>query len=152
MYTVKNVKFFRGMEGTGFNCTLYRDGKKVALVDDEANGGEYHFHWFDRAEEKILDAHVKTLPPEPVENEMKKCFPKGMDITPDIFVSQLVSDFEMDSKWKRACKKGLCFRLKGDSKGYYMTLTCSPQFLDQAKDRMRQKYGDKIEEFINDRY
>ena len=34
-YTVKNVKSFRGMEGQGFNATLCRGDKKIALEENK---------------------------------------------------------------------------------------------------------------------
>ena len=48
-YEVRKVKSFRGMEGFGFNAELVRDGKPVALVIDEGNGGCYMFEWYDRS-------------------------------------------------------------------------------------------------------
>ena len=29
IYTVKNVKNFQGREGDGFECSLYKDGKRI---------------------------------------------------------------------------------------------------------------------------
>jgi len=34
MWTVKGIKRWDGMEGVGTECSLYRDGKKVARVLD----------------------------------------------------------------------------------------------------------------------
>lgn len=67
MLQVKNVKSFVGMEGHGFNCSLYIDGKKVAFVIDEANGGEFHYQWDgktprERSEnEKAVQAVTQTI-------------------------------------------------------------------------------------------
>ena len=36
---VKAGKSFRGMEGEGFQCNLYYNGKKAAFFNDEGNGG-----------------------------------------------------------------------------------------------------------------
>lgn len=49
-YAVKGVKTFRGNEGYGFNATLYKDGKAIAFVIDDANGGCYSYEWKDDAE------------------------------------------------------------------------------------------------------
>lgn len=123
-YTVKGVKNFRGNEGYGFNATLYRDGKAIAFVIDDANGGCYSYEWKDKAEEAILDAYVKTLP---TRHEY------GMDLTVDAdwFVSDLVDDFNLE---KDAAKltKGKVAILKG---GKIYTIkapngTVTPQFLE----------------------
>jgi len=46
-YTVKGIKTFTGMEGHGYNATLYRDGKAVAFVIDDASGGDLQIEWKD---------------------------------------------------------------------------------------------------------
>jgi hypothetical protein len=66
-YSVKNVKNFMGREGYGFNCTLYRNGKKVGTcIDDASGGGMYPVDWdrkVDRKEEqRLLNEHIKSLP------------------------------------------------------------------------------------------
>jgi hypothetical protein len=38
-YSVKNVKQFRGMEGYGFNATLYKGSIKIADFIDSGDGG-----------------------------------------------------------------------------------------------------------------
>ena len=43
-YSVKGVKTFRGMEGTGWECSLYKDGKKIGTVLDDAHGGPLMFY------------------------------------------------------------------------------------------------------------
>jgi len=39
-YSVKKVIEFEGMDGSGYNATLYRGSKKIAFIIDEGNGGE----------------------------------------------------------------------------------------------------------------
>lgn len=123
-YSVKGVKNFRGNEGYGFNATLYRDGKAIAFVIDDANGGVYSYEWKDKAEEKLLDDHVKTLP---------KVHEHGMELTVDAdwFVSDLVDDYNLE---KDAAKmvKGKVAMLKG---GKIYTVkpnlgAITPQFLE----------------------
>lgn len=46
-YGVSKVKVFVGIEGHGFNATLMRDGKPVALVIDDASSGPTMFNWLD---------------------------------------------------------------------------------------------------------
>ena len=37
-YEVKNVKSFRGMEGYGFECSLYKAGKRIVDIPSESSG------------------------------------------------------------------------------------------------------------------
>lgn len=99
-YTVKGIKKFRGMEGYGFNADLYRDGKKVALVMDEATGGGLRFEWKqnDRIEEALLIAHCATLP-------NVTYFNTSMKMSPDLFVDELVNDVEVERAFARVIKK-----------------------------------------------
>lgn len=64
LYTVKGVKSFIGRQGHGFNASLYKDGKKIAFVIDNANGGMLDFQWEKgcQAEEKLLEDYCATLP------------------------------------------------------------------------------------------
>lgn len=50
VYTVKGIKTFIGMEGHGYNATLYRDGKAVAFAIDDASGGDLQIEWKDQAD------------------------------------------------------------------------------------------------------
>jgi hypothetical protein len=46
-YEARNIKNINGTQGEGYECTLYRDGKRVAVATDHADGALVHFHWFD---------------------------------------------------------------------------------------------------------
>ncbi len=41
---LKNVKEFGGMEGNGFNATVYMDGKKIGTVEDQGFGSGMDFN------------------------------------------------------------------------------------------------------------
>lgn len=67
MYTIKSVKFFDTPDGGGFNCTLYKDNKKVAYVYDEGRGGSLYYdrlngwdfgsYTFDEVVYNLIDEH-----------------------------------------------------------------------------------------------
>lgn len=40
MYAITKIRTFQGREGYGLNATITRDGKPIAFVLDDANGGE----------------------------------------------------------------------------------------------------------------
>ena len=46
-YGIKSLKFHKGHDGMdGFNCNLYKDGKKYAICYDDARGGEIEIGFF----------------------------------------------------------------------------------------------------------
>ena len=144
-YTVKGIKSFKGMEGLGFNATLYRDGRKVAFVTDEARGGCFRYDWVDEAEEALLDAYVKTQPP--VECDVARHW--GMSMDTDLFLAILVSEAETQTKMKRVARKQTLFRVKGDKPGEYRTL--SRPYDNQTKAYLAKVYGDHLEEVFNEK-
>lgn len=52
-YGVKSVKTFRSMDGGGYEGYLTREGKKIAMILDEGNGGEIHIDWIDSKERTV---------------------------------------------------------------------------------------------------
>jgi len=62
-YSVKGIKTFVGMEGHGYNATLYRDGRPVAFAIDDASGGPLSVEWKVGSEESLLAEHVAKMPP-----------------------------------------------------------------------------------------
>lgn len=105
IYTVSKVKFFRARNGEGFNATLLCNGKPVAEVDDEGNGGCLRWLWlasvnddYEQALEdrELFKLHVAASSTETFEPE-------------DAFLHQLVEDFQLAKDITRWTKKGLAF-------------------------------------------
>ena len=63
-FKIKNFKSFRGMEGIGFNATLFVDGQKACEIDDAAQGGEYDYNWVSDAIRQAVEAHVDGMRPD----------------------------------------------------------------------------------------
>ena len=143
-YNVKGVKSFRGMEGQGFNATLFRGKVKIAFVINEANGGCYHYDWFNRAEDKILRDYCESLPREVV-------YDMDVPVDPDMLVGALVDKYESDKKLSRLCKTSTLFRLKGDPEDGYQIYR-KVLYNEAMKKFLTEKYGDTIEEIFNERY
>lgn len=137
-YSVKGVKSFIGNEGHGFNATLYRDGKAVAFVYDDASGGPVAFEWKDRdgglveVETRTHDGRpwtVKMTHEERAYHTFVSAMPKqsfeGMelDVTMDIHVSDLVNDALLLKDVARMTKGKVAF-IKVDGKLY--TAKCEP--------------------------
>lgn len=162
-YEVKGVKDFIGMEGHGFNATLYRDGKKVCFIIDDADGGDYHYQWYDleepreeieiighdlnkckfRAtkEEAIFLKYLQTLPYELNEFD-QKMYP----VEDDGFIAGLVERYEL----AKLCKKKTLFVLKG-SDGKNREYEMKTPFTPAVKEHLVKKYGKDLVEILNER-
>lgn len=162
-YEVKNVKSFTGREGYGYECSLYCDGKKVAKVLDEANGGECYFSWDDYKSEKVkvtyerygTERTVKATPAEAAFYEHLKgktyeFYGETNNHCQDTYVGHLVEVYEQNKQIKKWCKKETVFRLKGDKEGSFRTVKAPYDSRVQAF--IDKKYGDKVEEVLNKRF
>ena len=141
-YKVKNVKSFQGLEGYGYECSLYKDGKKVGTVTDTAGGGMVDFY-LDKGEKEILDAHCMTLPKwgsEYGDNEY--------DTDCDIFLGSLVEDFDRQKQYRKWCRKSTVFRIDGDKKGNFRTLP--HHYTTQMKFQLEVKYKGKGLVIVNE--
>ena len=136
------------MEGHGFNANLYRNGKKVALVIDQADGGEYIFEWVDgtsKKEEAFLHEHIhgKTWDFEGEANQM----------SPDIFVSELL---EEHMKQKEACrierllKTKTVYVIHNAKTGEEETWTLKALFCEKVKQHLVKKYGGSLVRILNE--
>lgn len=134
--TVRGVKSFRGMEGGGFNCTLYVDGKKLGMVIDEGRGGNLLYRLDSHKTEQELErwARVKSQ--------------DGMEAL-DSVVGKLVDD-EEERRWlKRHTKKKTVIRLKDHGRGEWTTYA-KPYSAEFAA-WIREKHGDDLVEIGNER-
>jgi hypothetical protein len=150
-YSVRNVRTFKGREGTGYTATLCCDGKAVAEVTEEANGSYLYFRWKDQTEEPVLKGHVKTLPAV----EYPSFAPgERFDVTPDLFVSTLVETYLFEKNLKNRCKKAILFRLKTDDKGIARRFLPGRVVTSYASavDYIRQKYDGLVEVIYNERF
>lgn len=137
-YTVKGIKTFRGMEGQGFNATLYRDGKKVGLVIDEGNGGSFLYEGMTKEEYKILKAQaVEMFPDMKFEQE-------------DMLVARLVDAVLTERQYRKWCKTKTFFRVKGDAEGEWRNIRY--EYGPKVEEYIVKKYGDKLEEILNKRF
>lgn len=159
-YSVKKVKSFQGMDGFGYNAELCRDGKPVAFVIDGGNGGSIEIQWKDTQanrvkiniitsdgkpytysgtpEEAILAEHLKTLPTEILDGiEISVC--------KDIFIGELVDEFENDKRYRRLCKKSTLYRKGGN------VYSIKTPYNSQVANMLREKHPD-LTEILNEKY
>ena len=159
-YSVKNVKSLRGREGIGFNSSLYRDGKRVATVDDPANGGPLDWHWLDWKEGKVPvtfksyqgKEYTRNATPEEAKFvEMLVAEGKDGEFEfEDSFVFGLVEKYEEEKQYRKWCRTMTCFRLKGDEEGTWRTIKY--KYDTRIAMHLKQKHGDKLVEILNKRF
>lgn len=149
-YTVKNVRTFQGMEDQGFNATLYRDGKRVALVIYEGSGGCCMFRWDgDRekrdSEEKLLKEHAASLPSVKTDLPDHKSPDKKFEYQPDMdaVVFDLVGAYEFRRMLKRNCRTKTLFRLPDDKPDTWRTV--QRRYDPVVKAHLVKKYGPQVE-------
>jgi len=164
-YEVKGVKYHKGHEGEPLaQCSLYRDGVKVAEYSDGDWGSEARFWWSD---DKVPKVSVQTTnydgkpcvifctPEEAVLREhikgMKwKSDTHEFEMSIDIFVSDIIQVWDNENRFKRLCKNKTLFRVKGDPADEWRTIKAV--YSVQVKDFIVKKYGDKVEEILNERF
>jgi len=151
-YSIGQVKTFRGMEGMGFNLNLYRDGKKVCFVFDDACGGPYSYEWVDwkeKTEEGIFIDLMKSLPARSL--GLGNGEPITVDMDGDIFVNEMFESFMQDKDMKKKCKTKILFILKDNKEGEYYEIK-NAIYDTKTKEFLIKKYGDDLKEIINERY
>ena len=153
-YTVKNVKSFQGREGHGYECSLYKDGKRIGIVTDTASGGQIDFY-LDKGEEEILDKHCDALPKKQwskstglTKKQWNEYWKDGRKIDKDDFVTNLVTEWETLKEYKKWCKKETVFSVEGDEEGHFRTI--NRPFDSKIKAHIETKYAGKRVKILNE--
>lgn len=141
-YTITKVKQFRGREGYGLNATILKDGKPIAFVLDQADGGDVQFDFTNpgqnaksyamhspgaRAEEAaFIEFCQKWWTESGADKEWAEEFAKvggsrwrESETSPRLIMDRWVSSLVDAEKFNRMSKKNTLFRLKGDSRGMW---------------------------------
>lgn len=101
-YEIKNFKSLETQDGQAWNCTLYRDGKKIGTAEQGGHGGPDRFWFDDRNEEAKFIAASR----EWIRSEGRKTGGYG---DPEEFIQHLIDQFEYQKVAKRNAKKGCPF-------------------------------------------
>lgn len=128
-YEMKGVVDGIGHDLAGWKGTLYKDGKKVAVVHDDGYGGCIDFHWVDKTEKTNWKSKYEEDLREFIKNEFeirKKDWKPKHDwetsfmFDEEIFVSDLVNMALKVKDLKKMCRKGVCVQAgdKIGSEGY----------------------------------
>ena len=138
-YSVKNIKQFNGMEGKGFNVTLYYKGVKIGEVRNAGDGG-CNFYYIPNPDMKKLV------------NTAKDVIGEGFEVE-DQFISHIIDDTLNDKKFRKYCKTQVLFQVKGDNNNVYRTFNVkyTPEFGEKIRNDYKTK-GFEIVEIINELY
>lgn len=139
MYTVKNSKSCRGRDGIAYSCTLCRDGKKVAYVSNDGNGGCTHFDWISKAEDELFENHAAT--------KINQCHFSGeaSPHTPESLIALMLDEQEEAKKIKRWSRTKTVFILHGRDSFSFM----SCPFNETVKNWVMNKYGDQVKQIYD---
>ena len=126
LFTIKNFKTWSTHDGGGYQFTLFYDNKKFAYIHNDGNGGWIEVDCYNKEDQKLFDDYISSLP------KWKSSIDgSDMDVTADIFMDELVNEYELAKKLAKAKKKGTTFKLLTDGKGMFRTLNVLD--LSQAK-------------------
>ena len=144
-YSVKGLKTFRGVEGTGFEATLYRGSKRIATVVDDGWGGCHKWYWMDESaeEEALLSTHIAALPAETCDFEGTDGKPFVYKMDDDGFVSGLVGLLEDERRAKRTLNRVVMY-VRKDGKVYSINKKKHDETI------IRSSIADKADLIVND--
>ena len=133
LFTIKNFKTWSTYDGGGYQFTLYYNGKKFAFVHNDGNGGWVTVDCENQEDQKRFDDYISNLP------KWKSSIDgSDMDMTSDIFMDELVNEYELAKKLAKAKKKGTTFRLITDKENMFRTLNVLD--LSQAKEYLDSQF------------
>ncbi len=144
-YSIKNLKTFRGMEGTGVNSTLYENGKKLCDVDDDGNGGCLNFYEYS-VEEKI-EKELKNVGKVKYDETDTSTFTYDAEM----FLNELIDRAIEDKQFKRKCKMNTLIVTTKCNRGQHIEFKMPFNTITSRK-LLEKRYGNELVEIINERY
>jgi len=162
MYQVKNVKTGPSREygpNGAYTCSLYRDGKCIAIANEYGDGGEMNIEWLgERTEVYEFGLIKQKVTPEQLafaefcETQTYECewSKKTETYDSNLYVAELVEKFLTAKQIKGWCRTKTVIRLKGDGAGEYRTFKC--KYNPKVKAQLEARYGDKLVELVNERF
>lgn len=154
-YEIRKFRPFEGMEGPGFSLDLHRDGKRVATVLEEGNGGMIRLHWTGRDEEaafaKVVEARREEASDKKGEGGMIS--EKEMLTGPEAagyLVTLMVGAFEAEKRFRRLVKTKTIFTLDDqyETQGAYQEI--ARPFTPELKAHILKKYAGRRVTILNE--
>lgn len=141
-WEVKNVKSFQGRDGLVFNLSLYYQGKRVAVVQNDGWGGENHYEWLDKSLEVPFAEFAKGFRWVVAEDKEKHGF--DLVYNADMMIDDLIAIFDI----KKACKRKTCYRVNGQNDDEYMSVNIA--YFPGIRERLEAKHSAGIEIIFNE--
>lgn len=139
---IKSVKIAGGEETVRFELKLYINGKFAAHVSNGGTGGPHRWYWESLELKSLFNQHVQYLDSQ---GKFEYKVEQG-----DQLIDEMVADFQETKQLKTWCRTQIVIRLVGDEPGQYRTI--KGKYSPQVKESLIKRYGNKIEEIINDRF
>lgn len=136
-YEIKNYKELQGHDGPMFTCSLYKDGKRIAHVSNDGNGGEtrYDFELENRKElEKEFRDYAATQPPYVAQDG------STWDCDADMLISRMLDKLEEKKWYRNKCKNQTMFRLEGEDPHVDGWRTVEAPYTQVIAAKIRKKY------------
>ncbi len=163
VYTVKGVKSFVTHDGYAYSATLLRDGKAVAEIRNDGNGGPTAIDWKDTRSVEVpwtnYEGKPVTLTCSPEEARLYE-HTRGMvwpnwtlpgkppPYDPESLASELVETEIAMKSVLRKCARSTVFQLKTQKPGEYFTMNA--KFGPAIRAELVAKYGDDLENVVNE--
>ncbi len=141
--SIKAFKTFKGHDGIGFNCTLWDGNKKIADVQDMADGGEVRIRFTDRKKEKSYWGFAKELCEASKMTPYYFPYEKDGESYFESYILYLTYEYE----WKKKCKNKTLFVLKNEDIRM-ANVPYGPQIKKEIEDQFK---GDLVE-ILNERF
>lgn len=138
-YWVKNIKNFKGHEGeTLFQCSVYKDGKRIGFFSEDSRGGPAQLQNFSKKDEEELINFAKKWEGENAWSESYSTF-----------ITDIVNEVENIKQYKTKCKTKVLFITKDckEDEHRFLKFKYEKDPLGVRK-YLDEKYGDYI--IIND--
>lgn len=144
---LKNVKIHPDMseETNCFSASIYLNGKRVGTVKNSGRGGCNDYDWFNPEAGKTISDYADSLPPVQSEH-----FDDGLAMDIDLFIDELLREYEENRQYKSWCRTKTCFRLKTTEPGSWLTI--KRKYTPQIKNALETEYGDELDEILNERF
>ena len=146
-YTMKAVKSFQGHDGDVLGGNLYYNNRLVVRAANDTWGGEMHL---DIQNKEQYDKFAKACEKLP----KIKCHTATIDCSPELIMDAMFGFVETNKEVKRWCKQKMVLITTDCKDGEYRTIDRKymPEAPYNHRKQLKQKYGDKLVEIVNDRF
>lgn len=131
-YWIKNIKNFKGQElETLFQCSVYKDGKRIGFFSEDTNGGNAQLDLKNDNEREVLEQYAH--------NYLGK---EAWAESYHTFISEIASEIDLQKTYKKKCKKTTLVHKPEHEQNQYSQYDIV--WNDQSKDKIKRHFADKF--------